>query len=280
MIRIHKGVQWMLISTVFFSIMGASVKFGSTNFTPAELVFYRALISLIVVTTIMKITSVNFTSNYLRLHLTRSFVGFISLVLFFYAICYLPLNTAMTLNYTSPIFVGLLMPFILKRKVKANLFFAIVVGFIGIFFTLKPTFDNQSYLAGFLGLVSGFGAAMAYLYVTQLAQLKEPDIRTVFYFTLLSTIGAGIMTILGDIHKPQTEDIFFLLLLGFSATIAQLAITKAYRVGKTLGNAGLSYLTIIFSTIIGVFYFDENIDWHTYIGIILIIIRGFFASIR
>jgi len=67
MIRIHKGVQWMLISTVFFSIMGASVKFGSTNFTPAELVFYRALISLIVVTTIMKITSVNFTSNYLRL---------------------------------------------------------------------------------------------------------------------------------------------------------------------------------------------------------------------
>jgi len=258
--------------------MGACVKFGGDYFSPYELVFYRALISLIIIITIMKITKVKFSSNYPKLHITRSLVGFISLLLFFYAICYLPLSTAMTLNYTSPLFVGLLMPFILKRKVKNWLFLAILIGFIGVFFTLKPTIDNQSYLAGFAGLISGFGAAMAYLFVTQLAQLKEPDIRTVFYFTLISTIGAGLISLLDGFHKPRVEDFLFLSLLGISATIAQLAITRAYRVGNTLGNAGLSYLAIVFSTIIGVFYFKEIINWNGFFGIALIIISGLLAS--
>ena len=280
MFRIHKGVQWMLISTIFFSIMGACVKFGGDYYSPYELVFYRALISLIFITAIMKITNVKISSRYPQLHIARSLVGSISLVLFFYAICYLPLSTAMTLNYTSPLFVGLLMPFILRRKVKNWLFIAILVGFIGVFFTLKPTIDNQSYLAGFIGLTSGFGAAMAYLFVTQLAQLKEPDIRIVFYFTLISTIGAGLISLLDGFHKPRVDDLFFLFLLGISATIAQLAITKAYRVGNTLGNAGLSYLAIVFSTTIGIFYFKETIDWSGFIGIALIILSGLLASRR
>ena len=278
MFLIHKGVQWMLISTACFSIMGACAKFGGEYFSPYELVFYRALIGLVIITAIMKINNVRFSSNYPRLHIARSIVGSISLLLFFYAICYLPLSTAMTLNYTSPLFVGLLMPFILKRKVKNWLFLAILIGFIGVFFTLKPSFDNQSYLAGFVGLISGFGAAMAYLFVTQLAQLKEPDIRTVFYFTLISTIGAGLISLIDGFHRPRMEDFFFLFLLGLSATVAQLAITKAYRVGNTLGNAGLSYLAIVFSTIIGVFYFKEVISWNGFVGIALIIISGLLAS--
>ena len=82
----------------------------------------------------------------------------------------------------------------------------------------------------------------------------------------------------GETHNIQFKHILIFLGLGVSATIAQIAITKAYRVGNTLGNAGLSYLTIIFATIIGVFLFDEFIDWQTALGILLIIISGIFAA--
>ena len=81
-----------------------------------------------------------------------------------------------------------------------------------------------------------------------------------------------------EISPIQFKYMLILLGLGVSATIAQIAITKAYRVGNTLGNAGLSYLTIIFATIIGVILFDEFIDWKTALGILLIIISGIFAS--
>ena len=81
-----------------------------------------------------------------------------------------------------------------------------------------------------------------------------------------------------EINTIKYEHILILFALGISATIAQIAITKAYRVGNTLGNAGLSYLTIIFSTIIGVVWLGEIIDWQTSLGISLIIISGIFAS--
>ena len=278
MYLIHKGAIWMLIATFFFALMGTFVKLGGENFNSTELVFYRSLISLLIIVGIMRLKKISFSSSYIKLHMARSSIGFISLLFFFYAINNLPLSTAISLNYTSPLFLGLLMPLILKRKVKKWLFITVIIGFIGVFFILRPTFENQNYIAGVIGLVSGFGAAMAYLFVTQLGQLKEPDLRTIFYFTLISTICSALMMIFDEIHKIQYKYIFILIGLGVSATIAQIAITKAYRVGNTLGNAGLSYLTIIFSTIIGAVWLGEILDKQTAFGIILIIISGFFAS--
>ena len=280
MFKLHKGVLWMLIATFFFALMGTFVKLGGGNFTSTELVFYRSSISLVIIILIMRWNKINYSSKYIKLHLTRSAIGFISLLFFFYAINRLPLSTAISLNYTSPLFLGLLMPLILNRKIKRWLFLAVVIGFIGVFFILKPTFENHNYFAGFVGLISGFGAAMAYLYVTQLGQLKEPDLRTIFYFTLVSTFCSGFMMLFSEVNNIKFEYVLTLIGLGISATIAQIAITKAYRVGNTLGNAGLSYLTIIFSTIIGVVWLDEFIEWQTAFGILLIIISGIFASRR
>ena len=280
MFVLHKGVLWMLIATFFFALMGTFVKLGGENFTTTELVFYRSSISLFFIMSIMRWNKVSYSSNYIRLHLTRSSIGFISLLFFFYAIKHLPLSTAISLNYTSPLFLGLLMPLILRRKIKRWLFLAVAIGFIGVFFILKPTFENHNYFAGFVGLISGLGAAMAYLYVTQLGQLKEPDLRTIFYFTLVSTFCSGFIMLFSEVNNIKFEYVLTLIGLGISATIAQIAITKAYRVGNTLGNAGLSYLTIIFSTIIGVVWLDEFIEWQTAFGILLVIISGIFASRR
>ncbi len=278
MLKLQKGTIWMVVATFCFAIMGACVKFGSATFNPNELVFYRSGINLIIVYFLMLALNISVKTKYITLHLKRSIIGFLSLILFFYAISHLPLGTAISLNYTSPLFVGLLMPFVLGRKIKGFLLCTVFLGFLGITLILKPTFANQSFYAGVIGLLSGLGAGFAYLYVTQLGQVKEPSLRTVFYFSLISTIGAALFAIPEQIQLPDVNSIWNLLLLGISATIAQLAITRAYKIGSTLGNAGLSYLTVIFSTIIGVVIFMEYLDWQTYLGILLIIISGVIAS--
>ncbi len=280
MLKLQKGFLWMLIATLFFSLMGATVKLGSEYFSPIELVFYRSAISLIFIFFIMNINKVTIKTDYLILHFKRSLVGFISLLLFFYAIGHLPLSTAISLNYTSPLFLGILLPFILNRKLNYKVYAMVLIGFIGVFLILKPTFNDESIYAGVIGLFSGLGAAVAYLYLTQLGQLKEPDIRTVFYFTLISTIGSAFLLINQEIHTPRINDFKVLIGLGASATIAQIAITRAYRVGNTLGNASLSYLTIIFSAFIGILLFKEIIDYVSIFGMLLIITRGTFVSIK
>lgn len=280
MLKLQKGFLWMLIATLFFSLMGATVKLGSEYFSPIELVFYRSATSLIFIFFIMNINKVTIKTDYLILHFKRSLVGFISLLLFFYAIGHLPLSTAISLNYTSPLFLGILLPFILNRKLNYKVYAMVLIGFIGVFLILKPTFNDESIYAGVIGLFSGLGAAVAYLYLTQLGQLKEPDIRTVFYFTLISTIGSAFLLINQEIHTPRINDFKVLIGLGASATIAQIAITRAYRVGNTLGNASLSYLTIIFSAFIGILLFKEIIDYVSIFGMLLIITSGTFVSIK
>ena len=280
MLKLQKGFLWMLIATLFFSLMGATVKLGSEYFSPIELVFYRSATSLIFIFFIMNINKVTIKTDYLILHFKRSLVGFISLLLFFYAIGHLPLSTAISLNYTSPLFLGILLPFILNRKLNYKVYAMVLIGFIGVFLILKPTFNDESIYAGVIGLFSGLGAAIAYLCLTQLGQLKEPDIRTVFYFTLISTIGSAFLLINQEIHTPRINDFKVLIGLGASATIAQIAITRAYRVGNTLGNASLSYLTIIFSAFIGILLFKEIIDYVSIFGMLLIITSGTFVSIK
>jgi|TARA_B110000444_G_C18841594_1_gene599309 drug/metabolite transporter (DMT)-like permease len=280
MLKLQKGFLWMLIATLFFSLMGATVKLGSEYFSPIELVFYRSATSLIFIFFIMNINKVTIKTDYLILHFKRSLVGFISLLLFFYAIGHLPLSTAISLNYTSPLFLGILLPFILNRKLNYKVYAMVLIGFIGVFLILKPTFNDESIYAGVIGLFSGLGAAVAYLYLTQLGQLKEPDIRTVFYFTLISTIGSAFLLINQEIHTPRINDFKVLIGLGASATIAQIAITRAYRIGNTLGNASLSYLTIIFSAFIGILLFKEIIDYVSIFGMLLIITSGTFVSIK
>jgi len=276
--QVQNGVIWMIIATFFFAFMGMFVKLGSPYFSEIELVFYRSFISLIFIILIIVNKKISLKTNFKKLHFYRSFVGFLSLLAFFYAISHLPLSTAISLNYTSPLFVALLIPFFIQKKPSFYVCCLLLIGFFGAFLILKPTLIGNSAFAGFIGLLSGFGAGLAYLFMAQLGKVNEPDTRVVFYFTLLSSICAGLLMLLEDTNLEIFQHWWLLLGLGVSATIAQLALTKAYRVGNTLKNAGLSYLTILFSSILGLIVFSETLDVLSLVGILLIIISGIVVS--
>ncbi|MDA9086450.1 DMT family transporter [Methylophilaceae bacterium] len=276
--QVQNGVIWMIIATFFFAFMGMFVKLGSPYFSEIELVFYRSFISLIFIILIIVNKKISLKTNFKKLHFYRSFVGFLSLLAFFYAISHLPLSTAISLNYTSPLFVALLITFFLNKKPSFYVCCLLLIGFFGAFLILKPTLIGNSAFAGFIGLLSGFGAGLAYLFMAQLGKVNEPDTRVVFYFTLLSSICAGLLMLLEDTNSEIFQHWWLLLGLGASATIAQLALTKAYRVGNTLKNAGLSYLTILFSSILGLIVFSETLDILSLVGILLIIISGIVVS--
>jgi drug/metabolite transporter (DMT)-like permease len=273
------GSLWMLVAALGFALMGACVKIGAAKFSSAELVFYRSVLGLLPIYAYIFARKLPLKTPVLYKQMARAVVGFISLVLFFYAISKLHLATAVTLNYTSPIFLALFMPFLLHQEQKNStprkaLYVAIALGFIGVVFLLKPTLSSKDALAGALGLASGAGAAIAYINVKQLGNLGEPDWRTVFYFTLVSTIGAGAWMFFEHFTPLNWQDVPLLLALGVSATIAQLAMTRAYRTGNTLTVASLAYVTVVLASLFGVFLWDEQLSTSEWLAIGLIIVSG------
>jgi drug/metabolite transporter (DMT)-like permease len=268
------GSLWMLVAALGFAIMGALVKLGANKFTSAELVFYRSFLGLITIYSYIFFNQLPIRTPAAGKQLSRALIGFVSLVMFFYAIAHLPLATAITLNYTSPLFLAVFMPFMLKEKPKKILYLAVVIGFIGVVILLKPSFDKKDAVAGAIGLLSGMGAGLAYIQVKQLGNLNEPDWRTVFYFTLLSTAGGGLWMLLHHFHPITWQDVPLLAGLGVSATIAQLALTRAYRTGRTLTVASLAYMTVIISSLFGMLFWGEHLARLEWMAIGLIILSG------
>ena len=269
---------WIIVATFFFSLMGSFVKLGATHFSSVELVFYRSFISLLFLFIYIVISQKEIKTPHLRKQIDRGVVGFLSLAFFFYAIAHLNLGSAMTLNYTSPIFLGFFLPLISHQKIKKSILLCTITGFIGTLFILDPHGEWQSWFAGLIGLISGIGAALAYIHVIQLSKLNEPDWRTVFYFTLVSTIGSGLWISFTDYQRLIWDDVWILIPLGLSATIAQIAMTRAYRLGNSLVIGTLSYLTIVFSGVISLLYFNETMRIEDVLGAILIIASGAISS--
>jgi len=268
----------MVVAGFLFGCMGVFVKLGAQYFSSAELVFYRSLFGLLVIFLIIKAQRLPLATPHWKMHLWRGLSGFVALMLFFYAIGALPLATAVTLNYTSPLFLALLTTLVLRERPHLPLVLAILLGFAGVVLLLQPTLHQAQLVAGLMGLASGFLAGIAYLNVKQLGQMGEPEWRIVFYFTLLSTAGGGAWMAVHTFHPVSMESFFLLLGLGTTATLAQLAMTRAYREGATLVVASLAYSTVVFASLWGIVLWGEVLSAASWLGIAIIMISGIIAS--
>jgi drug/metabolite transporter (DMT)-like permease len=268
------GSLWMLVAGFLFACMGVCVKLGAPYFSHIELVFYRSALGLLIVFLLMHHQHVSPATRHWRNHLLRGLSGTAALMLFFYCITRLPLATAITLNYTAPMFLTLLTMLVYKDKFHLPLTLAIAAGFCGVVLLLHPTLQYDQLLTGLLGLVSGFLAGVAYLNVRQLGTLGEPDSRTVFYFSLTASLGSGAWMLFDTVHPITLHSGLILLGLALTATLAQLAMTRAYRVGKTLVVGSLAYSTIVFASLSGMMLWNETLPLTSWLGMAFIIASG------
>jgi drug/metabolite transporter (DMT)-like permease len=264
----------MLVAGLLFACMGGLVKLCAPQFSTAELVFYRSLFGLLIVYAMVRRSGVVLSTPRWRNHLWRGLSGTLAMMLFFYCISVLPLATAITLNYTSSLFLSVLTVLVLKEEFHLPLSGALVVGFVGVALVLRPTLAQDQLLSGMLGLGSGLLAGVALLNVRHLGVLGEPGMRVVFYFNLIAMLFSGVWMLQGKLHAVTIASLPLLIGIGACATFAQLFMTRAYRTGQTLVVGSLAYSTIIYSALLGLLFWHELLSLSAWLGIALIIASG------
>ena len=269
----------MLVAGLLFATMGVFVKLASEHFEAAEMAMYRSLFSLLWVLGLVALKrGATLRTPHAAAHAMRGIVGSISLIGYFYAITRLPLATAQTLNYTSPIFLAIATTVVLRERFSPWLLVAIVTGFAGVAILLQPTFARGSEGPAAIGLFSGVFAAWAYLSVRTLGRLGEPDWRVLFYFGLVGTLMCGAWQLVaGGFHAPTPRGAALLGALGLCGTLAQLAMTRAYRTGNTLVVGAFSYSTVLFSTIFTLLVWGEGVGVVEIAGMAVIAASGVMA---
>ncbi|HEX4858397.1 MAG TPA: DMT family transporter [Usitatibacteraceae bacterium] len=271
--------SWMLVAGALFAAMGSFAKAVGDQFSGAELAMYRALFGLVAIGAFVLWRGETVRTRFAWGHFWRGFTGTISLVAYFYAMTQLPLATAITLNYTSPIFLTLLSTIALGERPNARLIGAVALGMVGAALVLRPTFAGDQAGVGLLGLASGFFAALAYVNVKKLGDAGEPEWRVVFYFSLAGVIGGALVqAVLGQFHPVTGGNLGWLLGVGAAATIAQLAMTRAYHSGNTVLVGVFAYSTVVFSAFAGWLFFGETLPPIAWLGVAVVIVSGLVAK--
>lgn len=273
----------MVLASLLFATMGVCVKLASAQYATGEIVFYRGLIGALFIAGVARARGGSLKTAVPAMHFWRSLCGVTALCLWFYAIGHLPLATAVTLNYMSSVWMAMFLIggaiMLGGQRVDWRLIATVLVGFAGVALVLRPTLEQNQLWAGLVGLLSGMLSAMAYLQVTALGRVGEPEYRVVFYFSLGGIAAGAAMTAWTGMSPHTLKGVLLLAATGVLAAVAQMMMTRAYSIGRTLSNASLQYLGIVFSFGYGVLLFDDPVTWMAVSGMALIVSAGLAATL-
>ncbi len=277
---IDKGVLFMLLSALISALNGAVAKILSESMDPIEVVFYRNFLGVIIILFSLKKIPVSFDTSKLHLLLLRGVFGALAMLLFFYTIAYIPLGEAVILNKTSPFFVTILAYYLMKETINTNTIFALIIGFMGVVFIIKP-FGIEISHEHIMGILGGFFAAAAYATIKKIKNIYDARI------IMLSFMGIGmILPLLIFLFTPYVEfkiytDPFIwtlIVIMAIISTASQWFLTRAYSLSPASIIGVVSYTNIPFAVGFGVMLGDSFPDMYTFWGIALIVLGGILVS--
>lgn len=275
---------WMLSASFFFSLMAVFVKMGASDFGSLELIFYRSIAGVALLYTFIRMKGYSIKTPHLWGHFKRSFIGTVSMSIWFFSLTMLPIGTSMTLNYTSPLFMALFV-FIVslyrKEPIQWGLMATIALGFLGVILVFQPSLGAGQEFGALLALTSGFLGSIAYWQIKELGQLNEPSWRIVFYFTIFGTLYGllGCLLFEGGLSPITADNVWYLLGIAICATLAQCSLTMAFGQGNLLLSSCLQFSAIVVAEIMGVIFFSDPISLMTSMGILVIMIAGVASTV-
>ncbi len=264
---LKKAIIFMLLSTLAFAVMNGVVKYLD-GFNAYEKVFFRSLGTLIFTMPYLIYKRIPLLGNKRVLLIARGIIGAISLILFFLSLKYLPVGTAVTLRYMSPIFAAIFAVIWLKETIKPWQWLFFIMALSGVF--ILQGFDGATSLVGLLlVLTSALCMGLVFVVISKIGKQDHPMV-IINYFMIIGTILGGLLA-LNDWKTPVGNEWFLLLGLGVVGFIGQLFMTKSFQIASTNQVAPLKYLEVIFTVIIGVVWFLEIYTIWSIVGILLVI---------
>lgn len=265
---LKKAIYFMIISALAFAFLNAVVKYLG-DFNAYQIVFFRSIGTLVFTIAFLVKHKISIYGNKRTLLFIRGIFGVTSMTLFFMSLKHLPMGSAVSLRYISPIFAAIFALCILKEKIKHIQWLFFLIAFCGVL-VLKG-FDAQISTIGLLLiLASSFFSGLVFIIIRKIGTNDHPVV-IVNYFMMIAVLIGGILCI-PYWKTPIAWEWALLLSLGVFGYIGQLYLTKTFQLVETNKAAPLKYIEVIFTMLIGLSWFNESYTLWSVLGILLIVL--------
>ena len=293
-----RGIILILIAMMVFSVQDGIMKYIFSFVSLYEVYLIRTVVSFALILFYLKLTKkpIVFKTQYPLLTFCRVILFFFGFSSFYISLTVLPLGFATALFFVTPFLITIFAHFFLKEEIGIRRWSAVVVGFIGVYITLNPDFNNFNYLS-LLPILCAFCYSLSMIIIKKTSEKDSVYTQTfTFYFgaIIFSTI---FYFLIGDgqyntSDHPASQFIFrewfvdlessilFMATTGLTATVAFLLLFTAYSIASPAVVSPFEYSILLWSPLIGWIYFNEIPSLNTVIGILIIVSSGIYIFMR
>lgn len=267
----------MLASTVFFGLMAVVIRLASKSLPTFEIAFFRNAFGLLALLPVLLHGRASLRTRQLPRYLLRSSIGIGSMLAGFWAIGHLPLSQAISLSYSTPLFVTIAAVIWLGEIVRKRRWAAVILGFIGVLVIVQPwssTFTGGSLVAVLAAILS----AVVAIQIKQLSRIDPAD--TIVFYTYVFWVPLSLLPALFVWQWPHGIVWLWLTCTGLFGTGGQLLWTRALRLGEVSALTPISFMQLPVVAIAGYLLFDEKISRWTALGAAIIFAANAYIAHR
>jgi drug/metabolite transporter (DMT)-like permease len=277
------GAYHVLLSAAAFAAMTAAAKLAGGRLPVFEIVFVRALFSVLVTAALLRRVRSPLLGTRRPLLALRGLFGFLGLSCSFYAVIHLPLAEATLLQFIHPVFTVGLAALLLGERIGRGVVVGIPLALAGVLLVVRPgslfgfaSAPLDPFAVG-VALAGAFFAADAYVTVRHLARTGEHPLAIVFSFPAVA-LALSLPLLWIDFVWPQGMEWLWLLVTGVTAQIGQMALTRGIQLLPASRATTYSYTQIVFATGLGALCFGETPDALSAAGGALVLLGAWLAG--
>ena len=273
--RLPPGMRYMAAGAFFFSVMSLLVKQSGEALPSQQVVLARSIVTAVLSAWAVRHARVSPWGTQRGMLVFRGIAGFLALSCFYHTLTSLPIADATVIQYTNPVYAGLLAVPLLGEKIRRREVLSVLASVVGVLLVTQPSFlfsGSPHALPGIsvaIGLAGAMCSAAAYITVRKLGATEHPAV-IVGYFSLISIL-ASLPLALPHWIWPTPMQWLVLLGIGVSTQLGQMAITHGLRLERAGTATATAYLQIVFAALWGVLFFAEIPDAGTVVGSVVII---------
>ncbi len=259
----------MLASTMAFGLMAVTIRLATAHVPTQEVAFFRNAFGLLaLLPMLMRPGRSPLRTQQLPRYFLRSAIGLGSMLCGFWAVGHLPLSQAVSLSYSTPLFVTIAAVLWLGEKVRIRRWAAVIVGFIGVLVIVRP--GHHGFEPG--TLIAVLAAVLSALVAIQIKQLTRVDgADTVVFYTYVFWVPLSLVPALFVWTWPTGIAWLWLVATGIFGTAGQLLWTRALRLGEVSALTPISFMQLPLVAACGWLLFGETLDRWTVIGAAIIL---------
>jgi drug/metabolite transporter (DMT)-like permease len=266
--RIVWAVVWMVGAIVSFTAMAVAGRAAARGVDALQIAVWRTFIGFMILVVIVKAQGIAFSSlssHRPGLQVIRNLIHFTAQFCWLYALTRMTLAELTTLEFTAPLWVALLAPFLLGERLTARRLGAAVLGFIGVLIVVRPGIISLSAGTPF-ALTAALGYALSM--ITTKRMLNGDTAFTILFWMQSLQVLIGLAIVFGGalvgygqgLVIPDAVTFAWIAVVGVLGLTAHYSLAKSFTYGDAIIVAPMDFLRLPLIAAVGVAVYAEPID--------------------